>query len=235
MAQITEAEIKSPETNIRFPEADLNLLTYLSHKSGLFNVWNTSTSVIAKDLGISQQSVSRVLRDLEENRLIIREASTAGMKISLADNGRNALKSHYELLRNVFSSDIKSITCKITSGLGEGKYYMALQGYKKQFIEKLGFEPFEGTLNLEVDAAKVNNLLLNAECININGFQTKERTFGGLKSFRVNIKYGNKKLPAALIIPDRTHHSKKVVEVIAPHNLRNKLKLKEGEIIEIML
>ncbi|MBI2135456.1 CTP-dependent riboflavin kinase [Candidatus Woesearchaeota archaeon] len=232
MAQISE-------TAIRFPEEDINLLAYLTQKSGLFNVWNTNTSIIANDLGISQQSVSRVLRELENAKLIIREASTSGVKISLADNGRNALKKHYELLRNVFSSDIKSLSCKITSGLGEGRYYMSFSQYKKQFIEKLGFEPFEGTLNLEVDIAKVNNFLLNGVCININGFETKERTFGGLKAFNVKVSAknnkNNKKINAALIMPDRTHHDKNVVEIIANKNLRNKLKLKDNQEIEITL
>lgn len=232
MAQISE-------TAIRFPEEDINLLAYLTQKSGLFNIWNTNTSIIANDLGISQQSVSRVLRELENAKLIIREASTSGVKISLADNGRNALKKHYELLRNVFSSDIKSLNCKITSGLGEGKYYMSFSQYKKQFIEKLGFEPFEGTLNLEVDIAKVNNFLLNSVCININGFETKERTFGGLKAFNVKVSAknnkNNKKINAALIMPDRTHHDKNIVEVIADKNLRNKLKLRDNQDIEITL
>src|SRR3989338_5073601 len=158
-------------------DADLKLLAYVAQKSGLFNVWNTNTSVIAKDLDISQQSVSRVLRDLEDGRLIVREASTSGIKISLADHGRHTLKQHYQMLKKVFSSDIRSLSCKITSGLGEGKYYMSLQGYKKQFAKRLGFEPFEGTLNLEVDAAQVNNFLLNAECVYVEGFNTKERTF----------------------------------------------------------
>ncbi len=232
MAQISE-------TAIRFPEEDINLLAYITQKSGLFNIWNTNTSIIANDLGISQQSVSRVLRELENAKLIIREASTSGVKISLADNGRNALKKHYELLRNVFSSEIKSLNCKITSGLGEGKYYMSFSQYKKQFIEKLGFEPFEGTLNLEVDIAKVNNFLLNSICIDINGFETKERTFGGLKAFNVKVSAknnkNNKKINAALIMPDRTHHDKNIVEVIADKNLRNKLKLKDNQDIEITL
>src|SRR3989338_7027610 len=230
---------KSSEGNVKSSDVDLNLLGYIAQKSGLFNVWNTNTSIIAKDLNISQQSVSRVLRDLEDSRLIVREASTSGIKISLADHGRNALKKHYELLRNVFSSDIKSLSCKITSGLGEGRYYMSLSQYKKQFIEKLGFEPFEGTLNLEVDIAKVNNFLLNSVCININGFETKERTFGGLKAFNVKVSAknnkNNKKINAALIMPDRTHHDKNVVEIIANKNLRNKLKLKDNQEIEITL
>ncbi len=235
MAQISEGKVKYPEADRNY---DINLLAYFAQRSGLFNVWNTNTGIIAKDLGISQQSVSRILRDLENSKHIVREASTSGVKISLAVNGRDALKKHYDELKNVFSSEIKALSCKITSGLGEGKYYMSLLGYKKQFAAKLGFEPYEGTLNLEVDSAKVNNFLLNAECINISGFETKERTFGGLKAFNVkikNIKNNKRKVDGALIIPDRTHHDKNVVEVIADRNLRKTLKLDDNDLIEIML
>ena len=248
MAKINEGNVSKISVDSKqnnHNDADLNLLAYIAQKSGLFNVWNTNTSIIAKDLNISQQSVSRVLRDLEDSRLIVREASTSGIKISLADSGRDTLRKHYELLKSVFSSDIKSLSCRITSGLGEGKYYMSLPGYKKQFAQKLGFEPFEGTLNLEIDAAKVNNFLLNAECIYVEGFKTKERTFGGLKAFGVKVsantnkKTGNNKknskINAALIIPDRTHHHKNVVEVIADKNLRNVLKLKDNDELEISL
>ena len=35
--------------------------------------------------------------------------------------------------------------------MGEGSYYMSLKGYKKQFKEKLGYEPFPGTLNLKLE------------------------------------------------------------------------------------
>ena len=39
---------------------------------------------------------------------------------------------------------------KIVSGMGEGAYYMSLKGYRNQFIEKLGYEPYPGTLNVKL-------------------------------------------------------------------------------------
>jgi riboflavin kinase len=60
--------------------------------------------------------------------------------------------------------DFKSMDCKnfpdgsrsdvlrgrVVSGLGEGQHYISRQGYLKQFREKLGFEPFPGTLNIKL-------------------------------------------------------------------------------------
>ena len=38
----------------------------------------------------------------------------------------------------------------IFTGLGEGAYYMSLEGYKKQFKKHLNFIPYPGTLNLRM-------------------------------------------------------------------------------------
>jgi len=40
---------------------------------------------------------------------------------------------------------------KIVSGIGVGGNFMGLKWVKRQIVEKLGFEPFVGTLNLKMD------------------------------------------------------------------------------------
>jgi hypothetical protein len=37
---------------------------------------------------------------------------------------------------------------KIASGLGQGQYFLTREGYSRQFLERLGFVPFPGTLNV---------------------------------------------------------------------------------------
>jgi riboflavin kinase, archaea type len=212
---------------------NLNLILYLANKSGLFGNLNTSTSVIANDLEVSQQTVSRLLREIEEDNLIKRDARSTGITISLTDKARTLLKNQHLLLNNLFTSKVMTIKAKVTSGLKEGKYYMSLSGYRKQFKQKLGFEPFEGTLNLNIDAQKLNAFLLNTNETYINGFTTKERSFGGLKSFNIKIKNKNKSLNAELIMPDRTHHNNNTIEIIHKENLRNKLKLNDGDTLEL--
>ena len=39
---------------------------------------------------------------------------------------------------------------EVSSGLGEGRYYISRKSYIIQFQEKLGFIPFLGTLNIRV-------------------------------------------------------------------------------------
>lgn len=40
---------------------------------------------------------------------------------------------------------------EVVSGLGEGRYFLSLPPYKEIFKKILGFEPYEGTLNLKLD------------------------------------------------------------------------------------
>jgi len=57
----------------------------------------------------------------------------------------------------------------------------------------------------------------------------QNRTFGEASCFNVMIK----DVRGAVIIPERTHYPEDVIEVIAPLNLREYLKVKDGSIVEV--
>ena len=71
--------------------------------------------------------------------------------IKISDSGLDYLKSVNQQITSAFDENTSSIiTGTLFSGLGEGAYYISLPGYKKQFISKLGFKPYPGTLNLKI-------------------------------------------------------------------------------------
>ena len=123
----------------------------------------------------------------------------------------------------------KGLVARIVSGYGEGHYYMGMKQYKAQFKKKLGFTPYQGTLNLRARKIRIRNFLKNLKLIRIKGFKTKERTFGGLRCYKVKLNNYN----IGLIIPDRTSHQPTVVELIAPFHIRQKFNLKEKKKITI--
>ncbi|MEK6920644.1 MAG: DUF120 domain-containing protein, partial [Nanoarchaeota archaeon] len=98
--------------------------------------------------------------------------------------------------------------------------------YKKQFQSILGFVPYLGTMNLAVDKNTAEHFLATKKQLYIVGFQTKERTFGGLKCYPVFI---GKKVAGAVIVPDRTAHTLETIELIAPIYLRDQLKVENGK------
>jgi len=116
--------------------------------------------------------------------------------------------------------------------LGEGEYYTTLEGYKRQFEAKLGFTPFPGTLNLRLNSQGIaaREILDVRKGIEIEGFESEKRTFGGGKCFPCKIICDRAAgIKSAVIIPDRTHYPEDVLEIISPVYLRCELQLRDGD------
>lgn len=117
---------------------------------------------------------------------------------------------------------------KVASGLGEGQYYISRNGYRQQFREKLGFEPFPGTLNIKLGKPFV---CLEQKTIRIEGFQDEDRTFGECRCYKIKLNG----IDAAVVRPERSDYPADLIEIIAPVNLRKALVLEDGALVEITL
>jgi riboflavin kinase len=108
-----------------------------------------------------------------------------------------------------------------------------LEGYRKQFRKYLGYNPYPGTLNIQLlSEADVNEFrLLKATIgIQIQGFVNEGRSFGPVTCYPATV---NGEQKAAILLIERTHHHPNVVEIIAPTNLREKLKVDDEDIITV--
>jgi riboflavin kinase len=124
---------------------------------------------------------------------------------------------------------------KLFTGLGEGRYYILKDEYKEQFVEKLGFDPFPGTLNIRLNERGVllRGRLSGMSGIKILGFKSGNTTFGDVKCFNASIRTNNRTLSCAIIILERTSYQEDVLEVIAPVNLRHALGVKDGDELRV--
>ena len=192
-----------------------------------------SSSEFATHTNTSSQTAARILKQLEDEHLIERQLVTGGQLILLKRNAVDLLKNEYVDYQRIFCKDIPHIDLlgTIITGLGEGKYYIAKDGYVSQFQDKLGFTPFPGTLNIRLDdmSAEIREKTALIQPFTINGFNDGERTYGGGKCYPVEI--GG--IKAAVIIPDRSHYPEDLLEIIAPVKLREKLGLKDGDDVKI--
>ncbi len=212
---------------------DFTLLLYLGKRSNLNNPIVSSTSEIALDLGTSQQTVSRKLRGLEQKDLIQRSASPVGTKIFITEKGKNALRQKFNELRNLFGKRAeKKLQGIVVIGLGEGSYYLSQPNYAEKLKEKLGYGIFIGTLNLKVKEKELQNFLEGENYFLIEGFSTKERSFGALSGLKIKI---DNAVDGALILPERSNIPKNIIEIVAPINLRKKFNLKDGSKVTISL
>ena len=190
-----------------------------------------SSRELGEALGVSQQSASQRILELLDDGLIQRDLATRRQRVRVSSKGLDSLQREYaDYLRIFETRDRLSITGKATSGLGEGAFYMKQKGYKEQFRRKLGYEPYEGTLNLKVSGADLSKLMiLQGETGDpIDGFEAAGRTFGGAKVFRARLK----DVDCAVILPIRTHHTD-VLEVISRDFLRAKLGIVDGDAVEL--
>ena len=195
-----------------------------------------STEYLAEKMGISQQTASRHLIELERERWIKRTITPDGSLIKIDDFGMKEIKKLYAQLRFLVEAVYPpSVTLEGTvfTGLGEGAYYILKEPYRKQFIEKLGFDPYPGTLNLKLTTDYDLKTLTELEAypaIEIQGFKNEDRTFGLVKCYPVMI---NNKVKGALIFALRSHYDRSVLEVIAPTYLRKELNLKDGHKVKV--
>ena len=110
-----------------------------------------SCASLADRLGVSTQTASRRLQRLEEGGYLDREIVSDGQWVRVTADGERRLHEEYTDYRQIFDAD-KDVTLAgaVTSGMGEGRHYISLPGYMEQFSERLGYEPFAGTLNLDL-------------------------------------------------------------------------------------
>ena len=187
-----------------------------------------STEYLAGKLGMSQQTASRYLIELDNKGWIERTITAEGCLIRITDSGVKELQKLYSNLRYLMEIVYPpSVTLEGTvfTGLGEGAYYISKEQYRKQFIEKLGFDPYPGTLNLKLTTdydIKTRAELDAYPAIEVEGFVNEDRTFGSVKCYPVTIENKEK---GALLSALRSHYDASVLEIISPVPLRKHLKL----------
>ena len=193
-----------------------------------------STSLVARSIGVSQQTASRRLIEMEKLGLLTRSLDGKNQTVRITKEGLESLNQMYRVLRSVFEVPRAAveINAVVFSGLSEGAYYMGMEGYRKQFRSKLGFDPFPGTLNLRVKKEDLGarRELDSYAFVEIEGFANKTRTYGAVKGYRAII---NGEVQGAVIVPVRAHYGEDVIEVISPEKLRTRFNLKDGDVVNI--
>ena len=200
-----------------------------------------SCAGLADRLDVSTQTVSRRLRELDEAGLVDREMVSNGQHVTTTDEGRRVLEREYADYRRLFETEPGvDLHGTVTGGMGEGRHYISLPGYKEQFVDRLGYEPFPGTLNVDLDADSTRShaALDGLEPVRIDGWEDDERTYGPAFCWPARLDSvdgaNDEGYEAAHVIaPERTHHGQDKVELIAPDRLRDELGLDDGDAVTV--
>ncbi len=216
---------------------ELAVLKLLALDGGLEGQIKTSCSDLAERLGASNQTASRRLRRLEEAGYIERETVSDGQWITISEAGERALREEYEDYRRIFEAPATvDLAGTVTDGMGEGRHYITLSGYMEQFRSKLGYEPFPGTLNVDLvpESVRRRSALSALSSVPIEGWEDDQRTYGPAVCHPATVAADGEEYEGAhVIVPERTHHDEDQIEVIAPDRLRDELDLEDGDRVDI--
>ncbi|MDI6719004.1 MAG: DUF120 domain-containing protein [Methanomicrobiales archaeon] len=212
---------------------DLRFLKALALMGGHKGPIWVSSQVLSRTLSLSPQTVSRRLKSLETQMLIERSVRADGQYVTITENGERELQREYSEYARIFGREKRHyvLSGTVISGVGEGRYYMSLPEYRRQFLERLGFEPFPGTLNIKLDPAsmQIRRKIDALDWEVIRGFEKENRTFGDARARICRID----SIPCAMIVPGRTHYPDDIIEVIAPVELRTALNLSDSDRVNL--
>ncbi|ASJ07024.1 DUF120 domain-containing protein [Thermococcus pacificus] len=204
----------------------VKMLILLARRDAIGERVKITMRELADELGISPQSVLRLLDEMEGDGLIERFVEGKKTYVEITPKGLAFLEDLCDAISEVLYNGV--IIGEVISGIGEGAYYV--RQYSHLIKEYLGFEPYPGTLNVKVIFPKtVFDALCNVRPVILPGFVREGRTFGDVKAYRVRI--GN--VEGAIVIPSRTVHPPKIAEIVAPVYLRKELGLRDGSKITI--
>ena len=110
----------------------------------------------------------------------------------------------------------------VISGTGKGQIY--IPQYLSYFETMLGFTCFPGTLNIRVKEIPSFDQSKKISIVPDDG--------GAVDCYLVTI---NNQFDGAIVIPYKTEHEKNIIELIAPVNLREELKVQDGDELQCEL
>ncbi len=191
------------------------------------------------EMGLPRTTLARWIAEAKAQGLVEVRAEGKVKSVAFTDKGREILRKLSEDLHLAFE-ELESpteITGVVFSGMGEGAYYVTREGYKREFIRLLGYEPFPGTLNLRVTSARdleaIRRWRVSSNPLIIPPFREGGRTFGAVKIYGVSIPNFNG--PVHAIFAERRHYGDDVIELISPENLRESLELRDGDPLVVRL
>ncbi|MFW9793208.1 MAG: DUF120 domain-containing protein [Candidatus Thorarchaeota archaeon] len=207
----------------------------LGNKGAIHSKIILTTRELGKILNVSQQTASRRIAQCVEAGYLSRVHTAEGMLLQITDKGREELLRILTNLEIAFTPPEDEIVIEghVITGLGEGAYYVEI--YSSKLRSALGFKPHIGTLNIKIvdeDSRKAISRMKNTAPLVIGGFSYKGRTFGDVICYRVRV---NKKIEGAIVIAQRTHHSEEILEIVAPVNIRDALKLKDNDKVTMVV
>ncbi len=121
---------------------------------------------------------------------------------------------------------------RLATGIGQGRLFTRLEWARAQFIDKLGIDPYPGTVNLVLENAA--DLKKWAEVRAAPGIvmESPEADWCNGRCYRVRIEG---KITGAIVLPEVPGYPASKLEMIAPVGVRDILGIADGDPVTIEL
>jgi len=124
------------------------------------------------------------------------------------------------------------LTGRIVSGIKQGAFFTQLDWVQEQCLEKLGFKPYPGTLNLEItdENIAIIKALKPQEGIEL---VPPDSNFCSGFVFPITVEG----ISGAIVAPaeDVRVHGKNIIEIISPLGLKDALGVAEGDFVSLIV
>ena len=128
--------------------------------------------------------------------------------------------------------DHRNITGKIVSGVKQGAFFTQLDWVQEQCLEKLGFKPFPGTLNLEI---AIENMAIIGALQAQEGIELvpPDSNFCSGLVFPITVEG----ISGAIVAPaaDVRVHAKNIIEIISRLGLKDALGVEDGDWVTLTI
>lgn len=217
----------------------LQTLAHLLSRGARHSYVPVTTVELARAIGRSQQTASSHLVQLEADGFIERRAARrGGSPVRITARGYAEIERVSSALRGGIESQPAQIVLEgeLVTGMGEGAYYMSLDGYTRQFREAIGYVPFPGTLNVRLAGP---HHVMTAERLDaarggalVRGFSDGRRTYGWVRCLAASV---NGLDGCHVVRLERTHHEPNIVEIISRVDIRRAAGLRDGSAVSVRL
>ncbi len=127
-----------------------------------------------------------------------------------------------------------TMTGRLATGIGQGRHFTSLDWARRQFIERLGIDPFPGTVNLtleDADALAAWARLKAEPGVRIDNpndgpFDCDARCYPVLIAGRI---------AAAIVLPEVDGYSPAAIEMIASVGVRDALGITDGDTVTLVV
>ncbi|MEM3965923.1 MAG: DUF120 domain-containing protein [Thermoplasmata archaeon] len=207
------------------------ILKEIAIRGGIYKHIILKTGKFGEEIGYTQQTISRKINMLAKMGYRDKFVLERGIKVKINKIGIDLMIKEIKKIKKIDELMQKIVIIgKVTSGMGEGTYYMNREGYIKQFLELFNEKPYPGTLNILVEESEIISYLKeNAKYI-LKGFVEENRTFGNVFVHKALINEDR----CYAIFPERGHYEN-IIEIVSSENLRKKYSLVDGDTVNITI